>query len=135
MLHRRSGFVLSVKHVNLLTEPCWSAGEDGKQIVKMSNPFGSRGTTTAPLDSHSNAWCRQACWPYVDERPAGDRIRVTMPELLVGETSATTLALVVHELRRTRSSTGRSRRRPGSSTFPVTPMIMRLITWRERGGP
>ena len=34
--------------------------------------------------------------PYDDE--AGDRVRISVPELLVGEASATTLALIVHEL-------------------------------------
>ena len=36
--------------------------------------------------------------PYADQTSHAERIRVTVPELLVGETSATALALIVHEL-------------------------------------
>ena len=74
--------------------------------------------------------------PYIGERPAGDRICVTIPELLVGEASATTLALVVHELATNSIKYGALSTAAGELDVSCTADDYEVvITWRERGGP
>ena len=73
--------------------------------------------------------------PY-DDKGAGDRVRISVPELLVGEASATTLALIVHELATNSIKYGAL----STATGTVDVSCMEhdsevVIIWTERGGP
>jgi two-component sensor histidine kinase len=73
--------------------------------------------------------------PY-DDKEAGDRVRISVPELLVGEASATTLALIVHELATNSIKYGALSTATG--TIDVSCMEHDsevVIIWTERGGP
>ena len=74
--------------------------------------------------------------PYDDEGTIGDRIRVCVPELLVGEASATTLALVVHELATNSIKYGSLSTESGTVAVSCTVQDSEVvITWTETGGP
>jgi two-component sensor histidine kinase len=73
--------------------------------------------------------------PY-DEKGASVRIRVSVPKMSVGETSSTTLALVIHELA-TNSAKYRALS-TASGTLDVSCNAHGdevVVTWTERGGP
>jgi two-component sensor histidine kinase len=74
--------------------------------------------------------------PYDDLGAFSGRIRVSVPRMGVGETSATTLAMVVHELA-TNSLKYGALSSP-SGTLDVScglPNAEIIIVWTERGGP
>ena len=74
--------------------------------------------------------------PYNEERAIGDRIRVSMPELLVGEASATTLALVVHELATNSLKYGALSKPTGTLDVACVAHDNEVVvTWTEQGGP
>ena len=74
--------------------------------------------------------------PYDDRGVVGDRIRVSVPEVRVGDAAATTLALVVHEL-------ATNAVKYGSLSVAAGTIEVRCIdqdghvtvVWTERGGP
>ena len=73
--------------------------------------------------------------PYDDEG-AGDRVRISVPELLVGEASATTLALIVHELATNSIKYGALSTATGTVDVSCTEHDSEVvIIWTERGGP
>lgn len=73
---------------------------------------------------------------YDEEGSIGDRVRVAVPDLLVGEGSITTLALIVHELATNSIKYGALSRAGGridvSCTVDVDEVVM---LWTEQGGP
>lgn len=74
--------------------------------------------------------------PYAGDGCHGDRVRITVPELLVGEASATTLALVVHELATNSIKYGSLSMASGTlNMFCLADEHEVEITWREHGGP
>ena len=74
--------------------------------------------------------------PYAEKRGIGDCISVSVPELLVGEASATILALIVHEL-------ATNSIKYGALSLPTGTLAVSgiahdgslTITWSEQGGP
>lgn len=74
--------------------------------------------------------------PYSGKRGTNDRIIVTMPEIRVGEASATTLALVIHELATNSVKYGALSEASGrldvSCTVNGDDVVM---LWAEQGGP
>ncbi|RYC30339.1 response regulator [Lichenibacterium minor] len=74
--------------------------------------------------------------PYAGEERTSGRIRITVPELLVGEVSSTTMALVVHELATNAIKYGALSAATGildvSCTVDEDDVV---VTWTERGGP
>ena len=65
----------------------------------------------------------------------GDRIRVTVPAVLVGEGSVTTLALVVHELATNSLKYGALSKASGTLTVSCTADDSEVvIVWTEKGG-
>lgn len=74
--------------------------------------------------------------PYDDLGAFSGRIRVSVPRMGVGEASATTLAMVVHELATNSLKYGALSSSNGtldvSCTLPDTEIV---IVWTERGGP
>ncbi len=74
--------------------------------------------------------------PYAGESLADNRVRVAMPAMLVGESAATTMALVVHELATNSIKYGALSTNTG--TLDVSCEVDGsdvVITWTERGGP
>jgi two-component sensor histidine kinase len=73
--------------------------------------------------------------PY-DEKGASVRIRVSVPKMKVGESSSTTLALVIHELATNSAKYGALS--VASGTLDVSCNAnddIVAVTWTERGGP
>jgi PAS domain S-box-containing protein len=74
--------------------------------------------------------------PYDEEGAVGVRVRVSVPELLVGEGSSTTLALVVHELATNSIKYGALSKASGSlEVAGFSNGGDFVLTWTERGGP
>lgn len=74
--------------------------------------------------------------PYDDQGVVGDRIRVSVPEVRVGETAATTLALVVHELATNSVKYGSLSVAGGTLDVSCADNDGEVaIVWTERGGP
>ena len=74
--------------------------------------------------------------PYGDREGIGGRVHVTAPELRVGETAATTLALVIHELATNSIKYGALSTAEG--TLDVSCAADNggaVLVWTERGGP
>jgi two-component sensor histidine kinase len=74
--------------------------------------------------------------PYDDEGAIGARVQVSVPDLLVGEASATTLALVVHELATNSIKYGSLSKESGTVAVSCTAQDNEVvIVWTETGGP
>jgi two-component sensor histidine kinase len=74
--------------------------------------------------------------PYDNNGIVGDRIRVSLPEVRVGETSATTLALIVHELATNSVKYGSLSVSDGSLHVSCSEHNGEIaIVWTEQGGP
>jgi two-component sensor histidine kinase/PAS domain-containing protein len=74
--------------------------------------------------------------PYDDEGAIGGRVCVSLPELLVGEASATALALIVHELATNSIKYGALSKATG--ILDVSGAVHDgevVVVWTERGGP
>jgi two-component sensor histidine kinase len=73
---------------------------------------------------------------YDDKRAIGDRIHVSVPPLMVGDASMTTLALVVHELATNSLKYGALSAATGKLTVNgVRDDSEITLIWTERGGP
>ena len=74
--------------------------------------------------------------PYTEERATGDRVSASVPDVLVGEASVTTLALIVHELATNSIKYGALSTPTGRITVTGAAHGGTLsITWLEQGGP
>ena len=74
--------------------------------------------------------------PYDDRKDAGGRVRITAPELRVSDTTATTLALVVHELATNSLKYGALSTADGTLDVSCTAEDGGMVlVWTERGGP
>jgi two-component sensor histidine kinase/PAS domain-containing protein len=74
--------------------------------------------------------------PYDEEGAVGVRVRVSVPELLVGEASSTTLALVIHELATNSIKYGALSKATGIlDVAGISDGGDFVLTWTERGGP
>lgn len=74
--------------------------------------------------------------PYGDGDVAGNRIRISVPELRIGEGTATTLALIVHELATNSIKYGALSAANGTLEILCTHMNGEIvIVWTEQGGP
>jgi two-component sensor histidine kinase len=73
---------------------------------------------------------------YDDKGAIGDRIRVSVPDVLAGEGSITTLALVVHELATNSIKYGALSKASGTLDVSCTADDSDVvIVWTEKGGP
>ncbi len=74
--------------------------------------------------------------PYSDKEGAGSRVRISVPELRVGEAAATTLSLVVHELATNSIKYGALSVADGTLDVSCAAHNGDLtLVWTERGGP
>jgi two-component sensor histidine kinase len=74
--------------------------------------------------------------PYRDEGPAKDRVHVSVPDVCVGETGATTLALIVHELATNSVKYGALSVLTGTLNIScVAHNDEVVLVWTEWGGP
>jgi two-component sensor histidine kinase len=73
---------------------------------------------------------------YDDKGITGERIHVAVPDILVGEGSITTLALVVHELATNAVKYGALSRATGTLDISCTTDASHVVVvWTEKGGP
>jgi two-component sensor histidine kinase len=94
------------------------AGEGAREAVLLGDLFG---VLLAPFD---------------DRGVVGGRIRVSVPEVRVGEAAATTLALVVHELATNAVKYGSLSAAGGTLDVSCIQHDGEVvIVWTERGGP
>ncbi len=74
--------------------------------------------------------------PYDDAADTGGRIRVSVPDMRVGERAATTLALVVHELATNSIKYGALSATSGTLDVSCTEHDGEVVlVWTEQGGP
>ena len=74
--------------------------------------------------------------PYDDQRTVGGRLHIAAPELPIGQSTATTLALVVHELATNSVKYGALSATSGTLEVSCTEDGDDLVMlWTERGGP
>lgn len=74
--------------------------------------------------------------PYDDKGVIGDRIHVSLPEIRIGEKSATALALIVHEMATNSVKYGSLSALAGSLDVSCAEHNGSVtIVWTERGGP
>jgi two-component sensor histidine kinase len=74
--------------------------------------------------------------PYAEQKVDGGRVNISVPALLVGEASATTLALVVHEFATNSIKYGALSEAAGTLDLSSIDHVMDIeIVWRELGGP
>jgi two-component sensor histidine kinase len=74
--------------------------------------------------------------PYSNIRPSSERVHITTPEVLVGEQSATALALVVHELATNSIKYGALSSAKGTLEIKCSAAGGEVeIVWTETGGP
>ena len=74
--------------------------------------------------------------PYSHQGTDGDRIAISMPEISVGEATATTMALVVHELATNSVKYGALSEMNGTLDVSCTANDDDVVMlWTERGGP
>ena len=74
--------------------------------------------------------------PYADTDAINDRVRISVPKMAVGEETATTLALVVHELATNSLKYGALSVASGTLNVSCPTQDSELvILWTERGGP
>jgi two-component sensor histidine kinase len=72
---------------------------------------------------------------YDDEGAIGARVQVCVPDLLVGEASATTLALVVHELATNSIKYGSLSKESGTVAVSCTAQDSEVvIVWTDTNG-
>ena len=74
--------------------------------------------------------------PYADGPAMGNRVSISVPQVHVGETAATTLALVMHELATNSLKYGALSATDGAVDVSCTDHDGDLmVVWTERGGP
>jgi two-component sensor histidine kinase len=74
--------------------------------------------------------------PYADEVSGSNRVNISAPELLVGELSATAIALIVHELATNSIKYGALSSQRGVLDITCTVQGSdAVIVWTEKGGP
>ena len=74
--------------------------------------------------------------PYDDKGVVGGRIRIFVPDVRVGQTAATTLGLVVHELATNSIKYGALSQPSGTLDISCMAYDSELaVIWREKGGP
>ena len=74
--------------------------------------------------------------PYAEQRNGSDRVRVTVPDVRVGESAATTLALIVHELATNSIKYGALSAAGGTLDVSCTVQEGEVVLlWTEQGGP
>ena len=86
--------------------------------------------------AHLDALLTVLLAPYDDRSTDGSRVRLAVPELQVGETAVTTLALVVHELATNSIKYGALGRPSGILDVRCIPYDDAVVlVWTELGGP
>ena len=79
---------------------------------------------------------RLFCKPYSNTQPGSERVHISTPKVLVGEKSATTLALVVHELATNSMKYGALSSKEGTIGIDCRAVNGEVeIVWTENGGP
>lgn len=143
MSHRvKNLLAIAVGLTNLTSRSATSALEMAKELTDRLTALGRAHDVVRPLPGHQG---RAALLgdllavllaPYDDSGAFSGRIRVAVPRMGIGEASATTLALVFHELATNSLKYGALSVETGLLDVSGTTTDSEvLITWTERGGP
>jgi two-component sensor histidine kinase len=74
--------------------------------------------------------------PYMDNDPEASRLMISVPKILVGEHSATAIAMIVHELATNSMKYGALSTAMGKLTISAQVQADKIeMTWTETGGP
>jgi two-component sensor histidine kinase len=74
--------------------------------------------------------------PYSETGATGERVQISVPDVLVGESSCTTIALIVHELATNAVKYGALSSEAGTVSITCAASETAVVlTWRELGGP
>jgi two-component sensor histidine kinase len=143
MSHRvKNLLAIAVGLTNLTSRSTANVLEMAKELTDRLTALGRAHDVVRPLPGHQG---RAALLgdliavllaPYDDSGAFSGRIRVAVPRMGIGEQSATTLALVIHELATNSLKYGALSVETGlldiSGTTTESEVV---ITWTERGGP
>jgi len=143
MSHRvKNLLAIAVGLTNLTSRSTTTALEMAKELTDRLTALGRAHDVVRPLPGHQG---RAALLgdliavllaPYDDSGAFSGRIRVAVPRMGIGEQSATTLALVIHELATNSLKYGALSVQTGLLDISGTTTEREVvITWTERGGP
>ena len=143
MSHRvKNLLAITVGLTNLTSRSTANVLEMAKELTERLTALGRAHDVVRPLPGHQG---RAALLgdliavllaPYDDSGAFSGRIRVAVPRMGIGEQSATTLALVIHELATNSLKYGALSVQTGLLDISGTTTEREvLITWTERGGP
>lgn len=144
MSHRVKNLLAIASGLTLITSRSSDSTEDmARQLTSRLTALGRAHDLVRPLPGHGATdallgdLLSVLLAPYDDLGAFSGRIRVSVPRLGVGETSATTLALIIHELATNSLKYGALSSETGvldvSSTGHEEEDI--IVVWTESGGP
>lgn len=143
MSHRVKNLLAIASALTSITSRSSASTEDmARQLTNRLTALGRAHDLVRPLPGHARTDALLGdllsilLAPYDDQGAFSGRIRVSVPRMGVGEASATTLALIIHELATNSLKYGALSCETGtldvSSTGHEDDVI---IVWTERGGP
>lgn len=102
---------------------------DAHELIRLDSTVQSRATQLADLIA-------VLVKPYLDGESGTDRITISVPQMLVGEHSATAIALVAHELATNSMKYGALSTSAGKLVISGTDLGEEVeLLWQETGGP
>jgi two-component sensor histidine kinase len=143
MSHRvKNLFAIAAALTSISSRTTATAEEMAEDLRKRLTALGHAHELVRPLLSdqrkaiHLGSLLATLLDAYDDNGAIGDRIRVVVPDVLVGEASVTTLALVVHELATNSLKYGALSKATGTLDVSCTVDDADVvIVWTEEGGP
>ncbi len=145
MSHRVKNLLAIASALTTITSKSSESAEDmARQLVNRLTALGRAHDLVRPLPGHAKTdallgdLLSVLLAPYDDLGAFSGRIRVSVPRMGVGEASATTLAMIVHELATNSLKYGALSSDTGtldvsSSTGHDSEDV--IVVWTERGGP
>ncbi|MFN3912957.1 sensor histidine kinase [Hyphomonas sp.] len=143
MSHRVKNLLAIASGLTSITSRSSASTEDmAQQLTHRLIALGRAHDLVRPLPGHSKRGALLGdllsvlLAPYDDLGAFSGRIRVSVPRMIVGEASSTTLALIIHELATNALKYGALSSETGTLDISATghddPLI---LVWTERGGP
>ncbi|MFN3313870.1 MAG: sensor histidine kinase [Hyphomonas sp.] len=143
MSHRVKNLLAIASGLTSITSRSAESTEDmARQLTNRLVALGRAHDLVRPLPGHANTGALLGdllsvlLAPYDDLGAFSGRIRISVPRMAVGEASATTLALVIHELATNSLKYGALSCDAGTLDVSATdPDDDITLVWTERGGP
>lgn len=143
MSHRVKNLLAIASGLTSITSRSCASTEDmARQLTTRLIALGRAHDLVRPLPGHPKSGALLGdlisvlLAPYDDHAAFSGRIRVSVPRMVAGEASATTLALIIHELATNSLKYGALSSEEGTLDISATgnddPI---LLVWTERGGP